>query len=77
MSFNGVCYNSEVCHSLTKGDISKLEVIYHQVMRAICDAHYKTPVEFLDLEPLAKPLTYIISRRRLMYLHHIVPKDKN
>ena len=46
-------YNSEVWHSLTKGDIFKLEVIDHQVMRAICYAHSKTPVEFLYLETSA------------------------
>ena len=64
MFLNGVPYNSEVWHSLTKGDIFKLEVIDHQVMRAICYAHSKTPVEFLYLETSAKPLTYIISSRR-------------
>ena len=74
---NGVLYNSEVWHSLTKEDISNLEVIDHQVMIAICDAHSKTPVEFLYLETSAKPLTYIISSRRLMYLHHIVQKEEN
>ena len=74
---NGVLYNSEVWHSLTNEDIYKLEVIDHQLMRAIFDAHSKTPIEFLYLETSEKPLNYIISSRILMYLHHINQKDDN
>ena len=77
MFLNGVLYNSEVWHSLTKEDIHKLETIDHQIMRAICDAHSKTPVEFLYLETSEKPLNYFISIRRLMYLHQILQKEEN
>ena len=70
-------YNSGVWHSLTKEDILKLEIIDHQVMRAVCDAHSKTPIEFLYLETSEKPLNYIISSRRLMYLHHIIQKEES
>ena len=77
MFLNGVLYNSEVWHSLTKEDISKLEVIDHQLMRAIFDAHSQTPIEFLYLETAEKPLSYIISSRRLMYWHHINQKEDN
>ena len=77
MFLNGVLYNSEVWHSPTKEDISKLEVIDHQLMRAIFDAHSKTPIEFLYLETSEKPLSYIISSRRLMYWHHINQKEDN
>ena len=77
MFLNGVLYNSEVWHSPTKEDIKKLEVIDHQIMRTICDAHSKTPIEFLYLETSEKPLSYIISSRRLMYLHQIIQKDEN
>jgi hypothetical protein len=77
MFVNGILYNSEVWHSPTKEDIAKLEVIDHQIMKTICDAHSKTPIEFLYLETSENPLSYIISSRRVMYLHQITNKDEN
>ena len=37
-------------------------------MPCICNTHSKTPIEFLYLETSAKPLKYMISTWRLMYL---------
>ena len=75
MFVNGVLFNSEVWNSINKEDITKLEVIDHQVMRVICNSHAKTAIEYLYLETGEKPLRHIISSRRLLYLHHILSKE--
>ena len=45
MSVNGVLFNSEVWNFISKQDITKLEVIDHQVKRVIFDSHTKTAIE--------------------------------
>ena len=72
MFLNGVLFNSEVWQGLDATDLTMLQTVDHQMMRVIChNAHSKTPVEFLYLETAAQPLKYIISARRIMYLHNI------
>ena len=76
MFINGVLYNSEVWHNLSTTDIAIIENIDHQLIRVICNAHSKTPIEFLYLETKSQPLSHIISTRRIMYLHHILQKEE-
>ena len=75
MFINSVLFNSETWHGLKDADITQLNIIDHQLLRFICNSHSKTPVEFLYLETGSIPLSYIISSRRLNYLHTIVTRD--
>ena len=43
----------------------------------IIKAQAKTPTEFVFLETAALPLSYIVSSRRMIYLQHILKRDKN
>jgi hypothetical protein len=70
-----VLFNSETWQGLKESDITKLNIIDHQLLRFICNSHAKTPVEFLYLETGAIPLSFIISSRRLNYLHTIVTRE--
>ena len=75
MFINGVLFNSEVWQAATKTEIADLEKIDNQLLRTICKAHAKTPVEFLYLETGCVPLRYVIASRRLKYLHHIINRE--
>ena len=75
MFLNGVLFNSEVWPELPATEIASLEAVDLQLIRTICQAHAKTPKEFLYLETGCAPLKYVISSRRLMYLHHIVNRE--
>ena len=50
MPINGILYNSEAWHGLTKEHIKTLEAIDEDYLRRILKAHAKTPCEFLYLE---------------------------
>ena len=58
-------------------DIDLLSIVDHQILRYICGAHVKTPLEFLYLETGSLPLKYIIASRRLIYLRNIHKKHDN
>ena len=73
---NGVLFNSEVWQAATATEIASLEKVDNKLLRAICKAHAKTPVEFLYLETGCIPLRFVIQSRRLMYLHHILSRDE-
>ena len=75
MFINSVLFNSETWHGLKESDITKLNIVNHQLLRFICNSHAKTPVEFLYLETGAIPLSFIISSRRLNYLQTIVTRE--
>ena len=72
MFLNGVLFKSEVWQGLDATDLTMLQTVDHQMMRVIRhNAHSKKLVEFLYLETTAQPFKYIISARRVMYLHNI------
>ena len=56
MLLNGILYNSEAWHGVTKGHIKSLEAIDEALIRGILNAHRKTPLEFLYLEVGATPI---------------------
>merc|ERR1719319_1749043 len=76
MFVNGVLFNSEVWQEATATEVASLEKIDNKLLRAICKAHAKTPVEFLYLETGCIPLSFVMQSRRLMYLHHILSRDE-
>ena len=77
MLLNGIMFNSEAWHGVTKKHIKSLEVIDQQLLRGILKAHGKTPSEFLYLETGATPIRWIIVQRRVNYLKCILKKDDN
>jgi len=75
MFVNGVLFNSEVWQEATATEVASLEKIDNKLLRAICKAHSKTPVEFLYLETGCTPLRFAMQSRRMMYLHHILSRE--
>ena len=75
MLLNGILYNSEAWHGVTKEDVKTLEAIDESLIRALLKAHAKTAREFLYLEVGATPIKWIISQRRVNYLKHIIQKE--
>ena len=75
MFVNGVLFNSEVWQEATATEVASLEKVDNKLLRSICKAHSKTPVEFLYLETGCIPLRFLMQSRRLMYLHHILRRD--
>ena len=74
---NSVLFNSEIWHSFKESDIAELKLIDNQILRFICSAQAKTPVEFLFLESGSLSLSHIISQRRIIYLHEILTREDN
>ena len=50
MLLNGILYNSEAWHGVTKSHIKSLEAIDETLLRRILQAHRKTPLNFLYME---------------------------
>ena len=50
MFINGILFNSEAWHNISKRHIEDLEIIDHILMRFLIGAHSKTPTEALYLE---------------------------
>ena len=67
MLINGVLFNSEAWHNVTK-DIKALEKVDESLIRSLLQSHAKTPLEFLFLETASVPIKYILISRRLMFL---------
>ena len=74
---NSVLYNCETWHGLKTTDIADIKLIDNQLLRYICQAHEKTPLEFLFLETAAIPIDYIIASRRMSFLHEILSRSNN
>ena len=72
-----VLLNSEVWHSLTKSQISSLEIIDRRLMRKFFDAHSKTSLEWLYSDAGKLDIKSLIKIRRLMYLWEILHRDKS
>ena len=76
MFVNGVLFNSEVWQAATATGIANLDKVDNNLLRAICNAHSKTPVEFIYLESGCIPLRFVMQSQQLMYLHHILGRDE-
>ena len=77
MLLNGMLYNSEVWHSLSEKEIRMLEMVDEYLLRSMVKGHSKTPLEFLYLEAGALPIRFIISSRRLNYLHTLLKRPEH
>ena len=75
MLLNGVLFNSEAWHAVTKDDIRPLERVDECLLRSLLQSHPKTPIEFLYLETGSISVSHIISSRRMMYLRTILCRE--
>ena len=74
---NGILFNSEVWYSPNKKQISELEYVDKLLLRRILQAPVSTPGEALYLETGAIPISIILKKRRLMFLHYLLNLDEN
>ena len=61
----------------TDSDLKDLEVIDHDILRAITGAQAKAPTEMLYLETAQVPVKSVIIVRRLLYLQTILHRHKD
>ena len=73
---NGILFNSECWHSITKEDIRKLEVVDHFLLRSVLGAHAKVPIEHLYLETGSLPIRHVIRSRRLCFLQTLLKRPE-
>ena len=76
MFINGMLFNSESWHGVTKANVAALEVVDQSLLRAILNAHRGTTKEFLYLETGAVPISWILPQRRINFLKHILTRNK-
>jgi hypothetical protein len=74
---NALCVNVEAWHNVLQRDIEVFTKLDQYLMRTIVGAHSKVPIELLYLETGAVPIDFIISSRRVNYLHNIVNRGSN
>ena len=74
---NGKSTNSEVWPKLNKEQLEALEAADLNLMRKIFNSHSKTASELFFLESGKLPLRFVIYKRRLMYLWHILSRDES
>ena len=75
MLINGMLFNSEAWYDLLEKEIRILEEVDEHLLRSLVKGHSKTPLEFLYLECGAMPIRFIISCRRMVYLHTILKRS--
>ena len=76
--FINACFvNSEVWSGYTDSDLKGLEVIDHDILRAITGTQAKVPIEMLYLETAQVPVKSAIIVRRLLYLQTILQRHES
>ena len=74
---NGILTNSEVWYGLKTADFENLEQIDERLLRRILEVGSGCPREMLYLETGSIPIRFIITYRRLMFLHYILSEDQD
>ena len=77
MLLNGILYNSEAWHGVTKNHIKMLEAIDEDLLRKLLKSQSKKPKELLYLETGAVSIKWIIAQRRIIFLKCILEKESN
>ena len=72
---NSVLLNMETWHNLQDNHLKELMTLDNYLIRQIIGAHSKVPVEFLFLETSAIPINFVLTSRRLNYLHIILNRS--
>ena len=75
MLLGSILNNIEVTYNLTKPEIEKLEKCHEMGIRKLLSLPSKTPKRMLYLLTGSVPIEFIIQRRRLIYLYHILNQD--
>ena len=68
--------NSEVWHNFKMKHVQSLESSDLHLLKTILNAHSKTASEAFYLEMGILPLRFVLAKRRLMYLWHILSREK-
>ena len=75
MLINGVMFNSESWHGVTKEDVRNLERVDEALLSGLVTGHAALPLPALYLELGVEPLRYIWACRRIMYLHTLLNRS--
>ena len=75
MLINGMLFNTEAWHAVTKEDTEALEKVDESLLRSLLRNHPKCPLEFLYLETGSISIGHTVSSRRIMYLRTILKRD--
>ena len=73
---NGILTNSEAWYGLKTADVENLEQIDEQLLRRILEVGSGCPKEMLYLDTGTIPIRFIITYRRIMFLHYILNQDQ-
>ena len=73
---NSILTNSEAWYGLTKSDIELLESVDELLLRRVLEVPSTCPKEMLYLEMGCLPIKFIISSRRLAFLHYILNENE-
>jgi len=73
---NSILLNSEVWMNLKEKDLKELSVVDNALLRLIwnCASYVSVPMMFLELGIL--PLTFIVMKRRVMFLHYLLQQKE-
>ena len=75
MLLGSILNNIEVAYNLTKPEIEKLQKCHEIGLRKLLSLPSKTPKKMLYLLTGSVPIEFIVKRRRLIYLHHILNQE--
>ena len=75
MLLGSILNNIEVAYNLTKSDIEQLQKCHEMGLRKLLSLPSKTPKKMLYLLTGSVPIEFLIERRRLIYLHHILNQE--
>ena len=75
MLISVLLFNSETWLRLTKENMKKLESVDEMLLRKLLATPISTPKPALYLETGSIPLRYIIKKKRIMFLHHILTRQ--
>ena len=73
---NGILTNAEVWYPVTDHQIEILENIDLMFIRKLVKGHSKTAKEAFYLETGLLPIRFVMMKRRIMYLHHILQRSE-
>ena len=72
MLLGTILTNIEVAYNLTLSEIEKLEKCHEMSLRKLLSLPSKSPKHMLYFLTGSTPIRFIIKRRRLVYLYHIL-----
>ena len=76
MLLGSILTNIEVAYNLTITEVEKLEKCHEMGLRKLLNLPSKTPKQMLYFLTGSTPVRFVIKRRRLVYLHHIINQNE-